>query len=48
MSNDTVISLAAPRRISDAFTELLRTGTRRRIEVAVAAKFEEYLSGFKR
>ena len=36
MSNDTVISLAAPRRVSDAFTKLLRTGARRRIEVTVA------------
>ena len=48
MSNHTVISPAAPRRFSDVVTELLRTGTRRRIEVAASAGFEEYLSGFER
>ena len=46
MSNDTVVSLAAPARISDPLTELLRTGARRLIEAAVTAEFEEYLSAF--
>ena len=46
MNNDTVVSLAAPARISDPLTELLRTGARRLIEAAVSAEFEEYLSGF--
>ena len=46
MSNDTVVSLAAPARVSDPLTELLRTGARRLIEAAVSAEFEEYLSGF--
>ena len=46
MSNDTVVSLAAPARVSDPLTELLRTGARRLIEAAVTAEFEEYLSGF--
>ena len=46
MNNDTVVSLAAPARVSDPLTELLRTGARRLIEAAVAAEFEEYLSGF--
>ena len=45
MSNDTVVSLAAPARVSDPLTELLRTGARRLIEAAVTAEFEEYLSG---
>ena len=46
MSNDTVVSLAAPARVSDPLTELLRSGARRLIEAAATAKFEEYLSGF--
>ena len=46
MSNDTVVSLAAPARVSDPLTELLRSGARRLIEAAVTAEFEEYLSGF--
>ena len=46
MSNDTVVSLAAPARVSDPLTELLRTGARRLIEAAVSAEFEEYLSAF--
>ena len=46
MNNDTVVSLAAPARVSDPLTELLRTGARRLIEAAVSAEFEEYLSGF--
>ena len=46
MSNDTVVSLAAPARVSDPLTELLRTGARRLIEAAVTAEFEEYLSAF--
>ena len=46
MGNDNVVSLAAPAAVSDVLTELLRTGARRLIEVAVAAEFEEYLSGF--
>ena len=46
MSNDTVVSLGAPARVSDPLTELLRTGARRLIEAAVSAEFEEYLSAF--
>ena len=46
MSNDTVVSLAAPARVCDPLTELLRTGARRLVEAAVTAEFEEYLSGF--
>ena len=46
MSNDTVVSLAAPAQVSDPLTELLRSGARRLIEAAVTAEFEEYLSGF--
>ena len=34
MSNDTVVSLAAPARVSDPLTELLRSGARRLIEAA--------------
>ena len=37
MSNDTVVSLAAPARVSDPLTELLRTGARRLIEAGLAA-----------
>ena len=46
MSNDTVVSLAAPARVSDPLTELLRSGAGRLIKAAVTAEFEEYLSGF--
>ena len=46
MSNDTVVSLAAPAHVSDPLTELLRTGARRLIEAAVTAELEEYLSAF--
>ena len=46
MSNDTVVSLAAPAQVSDPLTELLRSGARRLIEVAVSSEFEEYLSAF--
>ena len=46
MSNDTVVSLAAPARVSDPLTELLRTGSRRLVEAAVSAEFDEYLSAF--
>ena len=46
MSNDTVVSLAAPARVWDPLTELLRSGARRLIEAAVSAEFEEYLSAF--
>ena len=46
MSNDTVVSPAAPAQVSDPLTELLRSGARRLIEAAVSAEFEEYLSGF--
>ena len=46
MSNDTAVSLAVPAQVSDPLTELLRSGARRLIEVAVSAEFEEYLSGF--
>ena len=34
MSNDTVVSLAAPARVSDPLTELLRTGARRLVSDA--------------
>ena len=40
MNNDTVVSLAAPARVSDPLTELLRTGARRLIEGSVAEKGE--------
>ena len=46
MSNDTVVSLAAPARVLDPLTELLRTGARRLVEAAVSVEFEEYLSAF--
>ena len=46
MGNDKVVSLAAPAVVEDVLTELLRTGARRLIEVAVAAEFEECLTGF--
>ena len=46
MSNDTVVSLAAPAPVSDPLTELLRSGARRLVEAAVRAEFEEYLSSF--
>ena len=46
MSNDNVVSLAAPGELSDPLTDLLRSGARRLIEVAVATEFEEYLSAF--
>ena len=46
MSNDTVVLLAAPARVSEPLRELLRSGARRLIEVAVSAEFEQYLSGF--
>ena len=46
MSNDTVASLAAPALAPDPLTELLRSGARRLVEVAVRAEFEEHLSSF--
>ena len=46
MSNDTVVLLAVPARVSDPLRELLRSGARRLLEVAVSAEFEQYLSGF--
>ena len=46
MGNDTVVSLAAPSRVSGPLTELLRSGARRLIEAVVSAEFEEYLSAF--
>ena len=47
MSNDIVVSLAAPAPISaPPLTELLCTGARRLIEAAVSAEFEEYLPVF--
>ena len=46
MSNDNVVSLAAPGQVSDPLTDPLRTGARRLIEAAVSAEFEEYLSSF--
>ena len=47
MSNDNVVSLAAPASVSDPLTDLLRAGTRRLIEAAVSAEFGEYLSAFE-
>ena len=47
MSNDSVVSLAAPAQVSDPLTELLHTGARRLIEAAVSAEFEEYLLAFE-
>ena len=46
MSNDTVVSLAAPAPVCDPLTELLRSGARRMVEAAVSAEFEEHLSAF--
>ena len=46
MSNDNLVSLAAPAGISDPLTDLLRSGARRLIEAAVSAEFEEYLAAF--
>ncbi len=46
MSNDTVVSLAAPALVPDPLTELLRSGARRLVEAAVRAEFEEHLSAF--
>ena len=47
MSNDNVVSLAAPAEVSDPLTDLLRAGARRLIEAAVSAEFGEYLSAFE-
>ena len=47
MSNDNVISLAAPAAVSDPLTDLLRMGARRLIEAAVSSEFEEFLSAFE-
>ena len=44
MSDNTVISLAAPALVSDRLTELLRIGERRLIEAPVSAEFEKYAS----
>ena len=41
MSNDTVVSLAAPALVSDPLTELLRSGARRLIEAAVRGAMVE-------
>ena len=46
MSNDTVVSLAAPALVPNPLTELLRSGARRLVEAAVRAEFEEHLSSF--
>ena len=46
MSNDKVVSLAAPAEFSDPLTDLLRSA-RRLIEAAVTAEFEEYLGAFE-
>ena len=46
MSNGSVVSPAAPTRVCDPLTELLRTGARRLVEAAVSAEFEKYLSAF--
>ena len=48
MSNDNVVSLAAPAEVSDPLTDLLRSGARRLIQAAVATEFEEYLSALRR
>ena len=48
MSNDAVVTLASPVRASDPLGELLRPGARRRLEAAVPAELEPYLSGFAR
>ena len=40
MSNDNVVSLAAPAEVSDPCADLLRTGARRLIQAAVATEFE--------
>ena len=39
MSNDNVVSLAAPGEVSDPLTDLLRAGARQLIEAAVSAEF---------
>ena len=44
MSNDNVVSLAKPARVSEPLSGFLRAGARRLIEAAVSAEFEEYLS----
>ena len=46
MSNDTVVSLAAPALAPDPLTELVRSGARRLVEAAVRAELEEHLSAF--
>ena len=46
MSNDTVVSLAAPALVPDPLTELVRSGARRLVEAAVRAELEEHLSSF--
>ena len=46
MSNDNLVSLAAPAGISDPWTVLRRRGARRLIEAAVSAELEEYLAAF--
>ena len=46
MSNDTVVSLAAPAQVCDPLTDLLPAGARRLIEATVTAELEEYLSSF--
>lgn len=48
MSDDALVSLAAPARESNPPGELLRSGGRRAIEAAVSAEFESCLSGFVR
>ena len=48
MSDDALVSLAAPARESNPPGGLLRSGGRRAIEAAVSAEFEPYLSGFAR
>ena len=47
MSNDKVVSLAAPVEVSDPLTDLLRSDARRLIEAAVTAEFEEHLGAFE-
>ena len=46
VSNESLVSLAAPAGTTDPLTDLLRSGARRSIGAAVSAKFEEYLSAF--
>jgi putative transposase len=46
MSEDNIVEFAGRDGISDALTELLRTGARKLIRSAVEAELEEFLSGY--